>query len=630
MIPLLTRAVAGALIGALLGPAAAWVQYQFTAPLTIEFDRERSPLLDGMYGSERVGDETYAWSSGAAALQLPGVDRSVPWSCAVRVKGGRADAATLPDATLTVDGIITTRQATTNEYQDITTALPVRDGSGAVVGLSLSNTFRPEKDARDLGVMVDSWRCTPDGVVALPGAVRNVAIIGAAAFGIAFACLGASWLALLGGVLVFALGHAMPLTVGSGPFVATLARSMWITLTAAGALTVAGLLWRLRGRKWSATARVALAWTVVVALLKMLVLLHPDKPLIDAVFHAHRVQWVLEGRYFFSQTLPSGVQMPYAIGLYVFAAPFTALTHDIVTLLRIIIVTAEATGALLIYVMVARGWDDRRAAVAAALLFPLLPLPFVITGNANMTNVFAQALALAAVAAAVIPRLEWRRPAPVLLFTLLTSAALLSHISTLSLLAVTLGCLCIGYWWRGDAGVRRAGWVVAAGAALAAAVAVALFYSHFLEEFRSALVMRNASAATGLEPVSLGDRAAEAVALLWSDIGWPLWLAAAAGATVFIRRPWRDRTDLAVLAWTATAVLCIGSVILTPVDRPFQRYAAEFISRVIFTTAPAIVVLAGLGIGAWSRRGRGGAAVAAALGLATVWVGIDHWLQWLR
>lgn len=626
----LTRAFVGALIGALLGLAAAWIHYQFTSSLAIEFDRDRSPLLEGVYGSERVGDDTYAWSSGAAALQLPGLDRSVPWTCTVRLKGGRADAASLPDAVLTVDGIITTRQATTNEYQDITTPLPIRDGRGAVVGLTLSNTFRPESDARDLGVMVDSWRCSPEGIAAPPTVVRNAAVIGGAAFGIALASLGASWLALVGGLVVFAVGYAVPLTSGSGAFASTIARGVWITLGAAGVLTVSGISWRVGGCRWSATARIALAWAVTAALLKLLVLLHPDKPLIDAVFHAHRVQWVLEGRYFFSQTLPSGVQMPYAIGLYVFTAPFTALTSDIVTLLRIVIVTAEATGALLIYAMVAALWNDRRAAVAAAFLFPLLPLPFVITGNANMTNVFAQALALAAVAAAVIPRLEWQRPAPVVLFTLLTSAALLSHISTLSLLAVTLGCLCIGYWWRGDAGVRRAGWVVAGCAVIAAFVAVAVFYSQFVEEFRSALVMRNTSTATGLEPVSLGDRAAEAAALLWSDIGWPLWIAAATGAAVFIRRPWRDRTDLAVLAWIATAVLCIGSVVLTPVDRPFQRYAAEFISRVIFTSAPAIVIVAGLGLGALSRRGRGGIAVAATLGLATLWVGINHWLQWLR
>lgn len=630
MIRLFTRALAGAALGGLLGLAAVWISYQFTAPLVIEFDRERSPLLSGMYGAERVSDDTYAWSRGAAALTLPGLDRSAPWTCVVRLKGGRSDAATLPDATLTVDGVIAARTSTTNDYQDISTTLPARSGNGATLGLSVSNTFRPGSDPRDLGVMVDRWACAPDGAAAPPSQVRTAAVVGGAALGLALALLGASWPALLGALAVFALGHAVPLTIGSGPYAPTLTRGLWITVTGAALLVAAALVWRVRGREWSGEARVALAWTLAVAVLKILVLLHPDKPLIDAVFHAHRVQWVLEGRYFFSQTLPSGVQMPYAIGLYVFAAPFTALTTDIVSLLRIIIVTAEATGGLLLYAMVARLWHDRRAAVAAALLFPLLPLPFVITGNANMTNVFAQALALAAVAAAVIPRLEWARPGPVVMFAAITAAALLSHISTLSLLAIVLGCLCLGYWWRGDAGVRRAGWTVAAGAMTAAIVAVAVFYRHFTEAFRSALVMRSSSSSTGLDPVGLADRAGEAAALLWSDVGWPLWLAALAGAVVFSRRSWRDRLDVAVLAWVVTAVVCIGSVVLTPVDRPFQRYAAEFISRVIFTTAPAVIVLAGLGIAALSRKGRTGMFAAAGFGLAALWVGVDHWLQWLR
>ena len=62
----------------------------------------------------------------------------------------------------------------------------------------------------------------------------------------------------------------------------------------------------------------------------------------DAVFHAHRLEWVLGGRYFFTQPMPSGVSFPYAIALYVAAAPFASLTRDHVALLRIVVCAAIA------------------------------------------------------------------------------------------------------------------------------------------------------------------------------------------------------------------------------------------------------------------------------------------------
>src|SRR4029079_17228302 len=116
-------------------------------------------------------------------------------------------------------------------------------------------------------------------------------------------------------------------------------------------------------------AQFVIVWSAAIIYLQLLALLHPSKQVIDAVFHAHRLEWVMDGRYFFTQPMPSGVQFPYAIGLYVFAAPWTAFTRDYVSLLRIVTVAAESIAGALLYWMVVRRWGDRLAGGIAVALF---------------------------------------------------------------------------------------------------------------------------------------------------------------------------------------------------------------------------------------------------------------------
>lgn len=627
------------MLGAAVSLAAALVMYQFNAAVDLDMDRDVPAIATGLHGSERAGDETWAWSRQDASLRLPGLDRSRPWTCTVVVKGAREDVTTLPAVVLTVDGVIRARHETSNEYEAFAVDVPAQAAPGVTVGMHVTGTFRPSGgDTRDLGVMVDRWACAPAGagLTWLPPRAGHAALVTGAAFGLALVLLGATWPALLGGILLLGAGLAVPLTAGPGPYSPGLERGTWIGVAIALAVAAAAAVWRWRRLDWSAHARFALAWTAGIVLLKLLVLLHPLKLIIDAVFHAHRVMWVLDGRYFFSQTMPSGVEFPYAIGLYVFAVPWTMLTSDYVTLLRIVVVVSEATGGLLLYALVAHWWRDRLAGALAAVLFSVVPLPFVIIGNANMTNVFAQALALASVAAAIRWRLQPRDVGAIIGFTAITAAALLSHISTLTLLAVTLGLLAVAYWWRGDRELRASATVIVAASTLAGVVAVLVYYRHFMDAFRSALTVRaggGAAAAVGGDAVGLLDRVAEAGTLIVAGLGGPLLALGVAGGVLFWRLAWldrRDRLDLGVLAWLATALLCIGATVVMPVERPFLRYAAEFISRVIFTTAPAVVVLAGLaGATLWRQGGfrRAGAALAIAAAVAT---GIGQWLDWLR
>jgi hypothetical protein len=113
-------------------------------------------------------------------------------------------------------------------------------------------------------------------------------------------------------------------------------------------------------------------------------------------------------------------------------------------------------------------------------------------------------------------------------------------------------------------------------------------------------------------------------------VGWPIALLAVPGVILWRRRGWRDRLGLAVAALGITFALFTLSVVLAPVNQSFQRYAAEFISRVTLATYPAMIIWAALGA-VWAWRAGLAARVAGAVLVAAACVGgISAWVEWLR
>jgi hypothetical protein len=640
VIVLLWRGAIGVFFGALFGLAALALGYARHPAITLDMDRGASSVVSGLYDTERVDRETFAWTRRDATMSLPGLDRTAEWACTIRMRGGRADESTLPQVVIAVDGVIAASHPTTNEYQDVTVMLPARPrASGAKVTLTSSTTFTPgPSDNRTLGIVVDRWACAPAsaGFVRPPPRVMLAAAAGGAALAAAFALIGAGLLVTIAGAALLALLQAVPLGWEFGMFTSYPERAAALALWLAALLvaSVHGTEWAI-GRRVSGAARLVAAFTAAVLYLKLLALLHPSKPLIDVVFHAHRLQWVLDGRFYFTQPMPSGVRFPYAIGLYVFSAPWTLLTNDFVLLLRIVVSAAEAIGALVVYLLISKVWNDRLAGVMAAVLFHLVPRTFEIVGNANMTNAFGQSLAFLTLAAAVLWPLQRGRVLQIVGLTLLTAFALLSHISTLTSLPTILLALAALYWWRGGAGAGRPALAILGAVVIAAVLSVVVYYAHFSEAYRSAARVRAAPAAAvtdspGLSAVDLPAKVADAGRLTRAAVGWPIFLLAAAGVVPFWRRGLRDRLSLATAALMITYVLFVTGVVLTPVERSFQRYAAEFISRVTLATYPAMVVLAGLGASWGWRVGWAGRVIAAALLLGAGWVGVEAWVEWLR
>jgi hypothetical protein len=623
---------------ALAGAAALVAGYAARPGFTLEMDRSMPGVLTGFYGSERAGQETFAWSRSQATMQLPGLDRRGAWTCIVRLRGGRADPTTLPEVTFAVDGIVTGRHATSNEFADISVPLAPKSGAGAIITLTTATFVAGGGDKRELGVYVDRWTCGPDpAFTPLPPAPAiRAAAIASAAFGGVLLAMGAPAVVFAAGVAAIAGLQAIPMTKDFGPFSAfampieglavALALVLWATLLASRMAL---------GRPLSVAARVALFVTFGVLYLKLIALLHPSKLVIDVDFHAHRLEWVLGGQYFFTQPMPSGVRFPYAIGLYVFTAPWTIFTSDLVSLLRIVVTAAEAAGGLLLYRLIARCWGDRWVAATATVLYALVPRTFEIVGAANLTNAFGQSVALAALAAASLWPLSKGHWKTWMGLTLLIAFGLLCHISTFTLLGAILGVLFLLYRWAARPPLKHEAWMMAAAVAAAAVLAVVLYYGHFGDAFRSAARIRATPAAVAPgapDPVQvhLPARVSDAAQLAVRSVGWPIALLAVPGAVVWWRRGWRDRLGLAIAALAITYVLFTASVVAAPVEQAFYRYALEFLGRVTLATYPAMVMWAALGTAwAWRRGGLvriGGALIVA----AAVALGGDAWIEWIR
>ena len=647
------RVAAISAAGALAAVACLVMVYANRAPLTLEMDRELPRrIVSGVYPPERAGERTFAWTSRRADFRFRGLTRRSPWTCLLLVRGGRGDPARQPAVDIAADGITLARRATTDDYEEIEVTAPIRPQPGLVLSVASSSTLVPASDPRELGVQIDRLSCRPaDGRFTVPpsDALRDAAIAGAA-WGAALAlCLPMT--AAIGGVVLLALAQALPLASGTAPYGPFSELAVQLSLWLAGLAVVSVRLVQWRKADLSFAAKFVLTFSAAVLYLKLLGLLHPSKALIDVVFHAHRLQAVLDGGYYFTQVMPSGVTFPYAIGLYVVSAPWSWLTRDYVMLLRIVVSAAEALAGALLYVAVVRNWNDRLSGALAVVLFHTIPLPYGLIGNANLTNAFGQAAALIAATTAAIWSLRWPHALALAGFFALVSLAFLSHISTAAHLGVTLVVLVVLWRWLGAADVKAPAVPVLAVTVLAAAFSWVLYYGHFTEVYATALsrmrvdpqavtVPEASNAGVGAAEASpeqptagrstILTRTADALRLTTTAIGWPVGVLCAAGVWLLWRDGARDRLTLLLAALIATYLLFLGVGVVPRVEARFERYAAEFVGRVVFATYGAAVVLAAFA-GASGWRAGSVWRIGSLIGVfSALSIGLAHWRRWFE
>ena len=329
----LGRALAAAVLAAFGGAIALALFYGRSPALHVDFDvTPPRGIVDGVYASELDPGtgRTFAWTGETLTIDLADIDRQVDWRLGVRVRGARAGGAPNPDLLFYVDGVLVLTHATSVDYEDVQVSIPARPAQqGLALSMRSSSTFVPgPSDKRALGVMLDELTLAPNRIVLPPRPALTGVALASAALGAAVALLGVTPATAVGTALLLSAALAALVARGFGPytdFADVVARTtLW---TGAVTTVLAVGVARLRGEPYRNTAKFAIAVTAAAFLLELLVLLHPDMPIGDTLFHAHRFQDVLGGRYFFTSVAPGNYQFPYAPGLYIFAIPFAGLVR---------------------------------------------------------------------------------------------------------------------------------------------------------------------------------------------------------------------------------------------------------------------------------------------------------------
>ena len=635
--------MAVAILAAAAAAAVALAAARLRGPVVVGMNAELPRrVMAGFYPPEREGDLTFAWTSGRADLVLAGLRRDRTWSCAARLRSARSAP---PHLEILVDGLPEVSRAAPADFEDVAFRIdPRASRSDTRLTFAVSPTVVPgPQDPRPLGVQVDRISCAPaDGAaLPLPASAWNAAVAVPAVFAAAAAVCGAAPAAALALGAIVAGAGIVPLSAGVAAFTpfahVMLLLGLWLPAVAAGLMLSAEAI---RGRAVTSFTAVFVVSASAAVYLQLLGLLHPSKPPIDVVFQTHRFDGVLAGHYFFTQPMPGGVSFPYAIGLYLFAAPWAPLTADHATLLRIVVCASDAMAYVLLFWLVLRVWKDRVAAAATLMLAFTLPIAFEVIGNANLTNEFGHAASTAALAigAGLAGSRRWRLHAAVL--TAVCTLALVSHVSTFALLAATLTFLAALEWWIGGPELRRPARTLLVVVAVSAALAFAGYYGRFMDVYREALRVRTGQAAAPASPsqpvaetvrgqtaASLAGRVEDALRQSAGWAGWPLLLLGAIGAWRVVAERRRDPATLAIGACAIAYAAFVGVAVMR-VQPAYQRYTVEFVSRVVLAVSPGLLLLAGAGA-SWGLRSGVLAKLAAVLLIAAAFgmAGL-HWSAW--
>jgi len=620
------RALAAAVLAAFGGTICLTVLYARSPALHVEFNVEPPRgIIDGIYATEvepQTG-RTFAWTGETLTIDLSDVDRQVDWLLRVRVRGARAGGAPNPDLLFFADGVLVATHPTRVDYEDIEVRIASRPALESLsIKMRASSTFVPgPSDPRALGVMLDSLSLQPDGIALPPRTAFTGVALASAAVGVAVALLGVTPAATFGTALLLSAALAALVARGFGPYTdyaGVVARTTaWTAVVAA---TIAAIARRRHGEPFRNTARFAIAFTVSAFLLELLALLHPNMPIGDTLFQAHRFQEVMAGRYYFTSIAPGNYQFPYAPGLYVVAKAFGWLVRRgpaDMTLLRTIVCAADAGAGLLLYNLAVRVRGDRLAGALAVALYHLIPLGLGVVVTGNLTNAFAQSLSVAALALIAAPGVRIEQRSKMAAVTGVLTAAFLSHTSTFAILSVATVVIAFLYYSRGGPALRSPSAAVLVAGVAAAALAIVVYYAHFIDTYRTEIARiggETAAAAPDAGGRSIADRLGAVPMYLRIYFGFPVMALAVWGASFLWRRGARDRSSLAITGWLVTCGIFLLLGILTPVD---MRYYLAVI--------PAISFLAAIGASSGWTSGGLSRAAATLLLFGAVYVGLRAW-----
>ena len=590
-------------------------------PIRVPLRGDPHNLRTGFYSVERNRDGLFVWTAPHADFSIPGLDRRLDWRVTIETATWRPQGMSLPLVRIGVDGVTVAEERTRRELTIAVVAPRRSDANGVTVSIDTTPGFVPLEDRRQLGVTVTSMTLEPiGGVPRVPW--RAVASGIAALLILAGAVAASGATSLVVGVFagVVAWGQAGFLPRGLGPYLQY--PTHVLVLAAALGTGFAATIWGIqtvRRQRLSSAAVCAGALSLAACYLKLLMLLHAEMPIGDGLFHAHRFEYVLGGRLYFTSLTPDNYAFPYPIFLYLISTPFAWLTSDSLdrlALLRIITTAADAAAASLLYWMIVRATADKVAGVASVVWYHAIPMTAWMIIEGALTNAFAQTLFVTSLALVVGLPVERTSRNTIALLTIVAAAALLTHPSTCAILMGVLAITSGLYAWYGGRLYPAAGGVALA-AASAAAIAVVLYYAWFPSVYVSELGRAASASARTMSSsgTSLGARMAKAVSLGEMYFGWPAVTAAAIGAWVLFRNNPSSRLTLLLLGWAGTCFAFLAIGIVTPIQLRYH-----------FAAFPALAIAAAFAC-SWAWRSRVAVRLAmVALVVAGLSDGVTQWL----
>jgi hypothetical protein len=223
--------------------------------------------------------------------------------------------------------------------------------------------------------------------------------------------------------------------------------------------------------------------------------------------------------------------------------------------------------------------------------YHLIPLNFGVLTTGNLTNAFAQSVAIGALAIMAAPALSTSAAGMTLLLAIVLAVAFMSHTGTVAILFVAALAVGILFATRGGRPLRSAAWAIVIATIAAAVVSIALYYGWFGQTYRAEFARIGHETATAAPDVggrTTGDRLRLVPYELGIYVGAPVLLFAFLGSVELARGRGADRLTLTLAGWMASCVAFLVVGILTPVD---MRY--------YLAALPAIAIAAGYGA-AWA------------------------------
>ncbi len=575
----------------------------------------------------------YNWTGPSLRLQIAEIDRTREHRLTFEVEGARPAGEPRPTMSWLIDGATAGAHTMRSDAETITIVLPPRASTRAVVTAEVSPTFHAgPNDNRELGLVIRSiglapstggfrptWSVVITLGMAVAAAVAGILLCGVprglqwpAAGGVAAAF---TWLLLQDGAFL-------------GPFVDAL---LHLGATAAGIGFVVALV-RL---KWSPRAdapdwAVAIGLVLAISIVKLAFFSHPLATIGDGIFQVHRAQQVQDGTYLFTSITPRPFfEFPYAIGLFIAASPFWewfSTDVDHVWLLRTVALGADALVGVALFAVAWRVWRHGLTALLIAALWPFARAPFEALCNANLPNVFGQALFGVAMAGLVWSMGGTRRSLVVAAGTVaVLAAAFLSHFSTVSIGVPLLAAVAAVFAMaRGTDWRRHAVWILAIGLA-AATVSYAAYYRHFGEVYRATIervmshdAVDEPGSAIAASPAVKFRRWISGTSDDYGLPGAPLGIAAVFGLAFIVRERRRDPLTLVIVGWLAAWMIFTALGLLTAIQM-----------RANLASAPVFVCLGAVGLAELGRRGTMTAALAVVLTMAVVVNGARLWFMCL-